>query len=367
MGVSKKRLVKEFLELVRIDSISKEERAIADNIKRKLRGLGFKVREDGAGKKLGGTAGNIIARLPGVKNITPLLFNAHLDTHVPGKNIRPRVARNYIRSSGDTILGADDKAGVAAIMEMLRVVKEEELSHGDLSVIFTVAEEIGLAGAKQLQRRNIKAKAGFAIDGEYLGKVVISAPSQDNLIFHIKGKAAHAGVHPERGISAIKVAAEAIVKLKQGRICKETTANIGTIHGGVATNIVPEEVEVKGEARSRSERKLKKQVRHMREVFKRTCRRHGAKLKVEQIRMYDAFRLDENSLPLRFIRRTGRPFTLVDGGGGSDANVLNKLGVPTVILGVGGRGAHTTKESLFIPDFIAGTEQLVDIVKAAIK
>ncbi|MFH0887212.1 MAG: M20/M25/M40 family metallo-hydrolase, partial [bacterium] len=240
MGINKKRLVKEFVKLVRIDSISKKEGKIAGYIKKELKDLGLRVKEDNAGSKLGGESGNIIGYMKGVKKYPRLLFNAHLDTHIPGENIKPKIRGLKIYSSGDTILGADDKAGVAAMLEMIKVIKEDKISHGDLVILFTVAEEIGLAGAKHLKKKDIAADAGFAIDGGRSNKIVISAPEQVNIEVDIKGRAAHAGVHPEHGLSAIKVAAKAISCIKEGRIDFETTANIGIIKGGMATNIVPE-------------------------------------------------------------------------------------------------------------------------------
>ena len=360
--IDKKRLVKTFKTLVRIDSLSLREAKVARYVQRELEKLG--IRSVRLGKPRGGDTGNIVAFLPG-KGRT-ILLNAHLDTVSPGKNIKPVEKKGIIRSNGMTVLGADNKAGVAAILEVLRTIKQSRLAHPALQVIFTVAEEIGIVGAKTLPARALKADYGFALDGGRINKILNAAPTQVNLTATVIGRAAHAGVHPEQGINAIRVASEAIAKMPIGRIDRETTANIGVIKGGKATNIIPEELELRGEARSHNAVKLRRQIKRMTTLLRQACRRHGAKLKLRTERMYRSFSIDPGSPVVKVVmagmkKQRIRP-VIKPSGGGSDANVFNALGVPTLVLGVGARNLHTTREELVIRDFVRGTDLLLAIV-----
>ena len=244
--VNEERLLNEFIELVQIDSETKHEKKIASVLKKKFTALGLEVTEDNAKEKTGHGAGNLICTLRGNKsNADPIYFTSHMDTVVPGKNIKPSVQDGYIVSDGTTILGADDKAGLAALLEMIKVLKENKLEHGDIQFIITVGEESGLVGAKALDPSLIKAKYGFAVDSDgEVGDIIVSAPTQAKIRAVIKGKTAHAGLEPEKGVSAIQIAAKAIAKMPLGRIDEDTTANIGRFEGGKQTNIVADHVEI---------------------------------------------------------------------------------------------------------------------------
>src|SRR3989338_11179715 len=236
--INKRRLVRTFKRLVRIDSLSLHEGKMVRYLKKELRSIGIRSFE--MGKVRGGEVGNLIAFLPGKGLSHPrIMLNAHVDTVSPGKKIKPFEKSGYIYSDGSTILGADNKAGVTAILEILRVIKEKKLAHPPLRFIFTVAEEIGLLGAKALPEKVLNAEIGLTLGGGDIDQIIVKAPSQYNLSATIIGRAAHAGIHPEEGINAIRVASEAIAKMKLGRIDKETTSNIGVIKGGTATNIIP--------------------------------------------------------------------------------------------------------------------------------
>jgi tripeptide aminopeptidase len=363
--INKQRLVKSFKALVRIDSLSLREAQVARYVQQELKRLGLKSTQ--IGRPPGGDTGNVIAFLPG-KGRT-ILLNAHLDTVSPGKNIKPIERNGIIRSNGKTVLGADNKAGVAAILEVLRTIKQRKLAHPPLQIIFTVAEEIGIVGAKSLPAKTLKAAYGFALDGGAINKILNQAPTQVNLTATILGRAAHAGVHPEQGVNAIRVASEAIAKMRIGRIDRETTANIGVIKGGKATNIIPEEVELRGEARSHDPAKLRRQIKQMTALLRQACRRHGAKLRLRIERMYRSFSVKPNSLVVKLVlagmkKERLRP-VIKPSGGGSDANVFNALGVPTLVLGVGARHLHTTREELVVRDFVRGTELLLSIITEA--
>lgn len=366
--VNKQRLLDEFLELVQVDSASKDERLMADVLKPKLEALGFTVTEDDAGAKIGGTAGNLIAVLEGDKDAPALLFCAHMDRVEPGRGIKPVVQDGVIRSDGTTILAADDVAGIAAVLEAVRTLQEQQIPHGRLEILFTVAEEGGLHGAKNLDPSMLQAKAGYFLDtGGPVGTIVVQAPAQKNFSAIIHGRAAHAGVAPEKGISAILVAAEALTKMKLGRIDEETTANIGVIRGGVATNIIPDRVELKGEARSRNQEKLELQAQHMAEVVKGTCAAYGVEAEVVIKDSYNSFALGAEDyvvqLAMQAAKSLGLEPKLESTGGGSDANIINGYGIPSVILGLGYANVHTTDEHMPVEQLVAAAEYVLQIIK----
>lgn len=366
------RLLQEFLELVQIDSETKDERKIADVLKVKMNELGFTVVEDDSAARNGHGAGNLIATMAGnVPEADPIYFTCHMDTVEPGIGIKPEVRGDgYVYSDGTTILGADDKAGIAALFEMIRTVKERNLSHGDIQFVITAGEESGLVGAKEMDATHIKAKYGYAVDSNgKVGGIVTSAPYQAKLWTTIHGKTAHAGVAPEKGVSAINIAAKSIAAMTLGRIDGETTANIGSFAGGRATNIVCDEVTIVAEARSINPDKLEKQTEHMMTTFADTAERMGGEAKTEVKQMYPGFRFDEQDevvqTAVKAIQNVGRTPELLTSGGGSDGNVFNGAGIPTVTLAVGYEEIHTTNERMPIEELNKLTELLIEIVKVA--
>lgn len=368
MNINEKRLVDEFIELVKIDSVTKDERQIANVLSEKLQGLSFKVIEDDAGKKIGGSTGNLIAVLEGNKNAPPLLFCAHMDRVQPGIGIKPQIQNGIIKSDGTTILAADDVAGIVAILEGIRIIQEQKLPHGRLEVLFTVAEEGGLFGAKNLDYEKLQAKAGYFLDaGGPVGTIITQAPAQKNINFKVHGKAAHAGVAPETGISALLVASHALTKMNLGRIDQETTANIGVVQGGEATNIIPDLVSLEGEARSTNDKKLEEQIKHMTEIMKATCAKYGVSADIDIQDSYGGFTLNESDqvvdLAIRAAQDIGLKPQIKSTGGGSDANIINKYGIPSVVLGMGYTDVHTTSETMPIKQLIAAAEYVISIVK----
>ncbi|HQD71390.1 MAG TPA: M20/M25/M40 family metallo-hydrolase [Limnochordia bacterium] len=370
MHINRERLVNEFLTLVQIDSFAGEEREIADYLRRQLTELGLDVTEDDAGKTIGGSAGNIIAQLPGRSDKPTIMFCAHMDRVAPGKGIKPVVEDGIIRSDGTTILGADDAAGIAAILEALRVVKEAGVPHGSLEVVFTIAEEGGLFGAKALDRSRLKADFAYFLDSnDQVGAIINRAPSHQNLDFTFHGKAAHAGVSPELGINAIRIAAEAIASMNLGRIDHETTANAGVIHGGMATNIVPETCTVKCEARSLDPAKLKTQVDHMMAAAQNSAAKYESKVDIKLTDCYPAYTIPDSHPVIQLAAKACRAIgvnPLTKGtGGGSDANILNGKGLPSVVLGLNYKDAHSTGESMAVEDLVKVTELVVSIIEHA--
>ena len=238
--VDHNRLSNVFKTLVQIDSVSKEEGAFAETLQGIFESLGAEVLIDGAGPKVGSDTGNMIVRFKGTKEgVVPLLLNAHMDTVQPGKGVRVLFSDGTFTSDGSTILGADDKSALAVIIEAIRILQEQEVSHGPLEVVVTICEEIGLLGAKNLDYSLIKARYGYSIDASDTEGIVTQAPAANHIQLKVHGRDSHAGAAPEKGINAIHLASRAISETRVGRIDEETTTNIGLIDGGKATNIVP--------------------------------------------------------------------------------------------------------------------------------
>ena len=371
--INRERLLAEFFELTRIDSPTKNERQIADILKSRLESMGSVVSEDEAGLAFGGNCGNIFAYLKGSLPKAPVvLLSAHMDTVDPCLNIEPVLQNGMITSAGSTILGADDKAGLAPILEALRILQELNIPHGDIQVIFNVAEEGGLHGSKNLDRTLLKADLGFVLDcGGGPGEIILAAPGQDGINVTIKGRASHAGAFPEGGISAIVVAAKAIAGMQTGRIDDETTCNIGTIQGGRATNIVADRVEITCESRSRDLEKLVIQTARMCETFKHYALEVGAVAEIEVIRLYEPYTLAEDSqvvvLASQAAKSAGLKVVFGETGGGSDANNYNRYGVPCAVLGIGMQKSHTTEECIKEEDLYQTARLVVEIIKAAAK
>ena len=348
-------LVDQFVEMVNIASVSRQEGPFAAYAQQVLESLGFTVEFDSAGAQAGSDTGNLIATLPGNPAIEPLMFCCHMDTVTPGVNIQPVIADGVIRSDGTTILGGDDKGGIAAIFAGIRRIQERGVAHGPLQVVLTICEEVGMHGAKGLDYRKILAKRAFVLDaGGPVGQIVVQGPAKDTIRARVQGRTAHAGLSPERGVSAIQVAARAIDRMKLLRIDAETTANIGRIQGGTASNIVADQVEVLAEARSLCNAKLDAQSAHMKACFEEAAQEFGVTANVSIDRSYAAFKLTAADpavkLGIEAVQSLGLTPELVSTGGGSDCNIFNAHGLTAVDLSIGMSDVHTCQESLRIAD-----------------
>jgi len=355
--IDQQRLLRTFISLVQIDSPSGDEAAIAQDLEGRFRGLGMSVKRD--------ELNNLVAKLPGEG--PAVLLAAHMDTVMPGRGIKPVVKDGVVCSDGTTVLGADDKAGITVILEVLKTIVERRLPHPPLEIVITVQEELGLVGAKGLDKTGLQAQMGISLDtGGPPGTIVVSAPTQDSLQAVIHGKAAHAGSAPEKGTNAILVAAEALCEMPLGRIDLETTANIGIIKGGTARNVVPDRVEMLGEARSLQLSKLQEQTAKMVNALQGAAGRHGATAEITVERAYDGYALDESNAVVRGLanacRVVGVEPTFVPSGGGSDANIFNAHGMQVVNLGVGMDDVHTTDEHVAVADMVAAAEILLSFV-----
>ncbi|CAM4508938.1 M20/M25/M40 family metallo-hydrolase [Paenibacillus macerans] len=369
--INETRVIGQFLELVQIDSETKHERLIADYLKNKLSELGLGLVEDGSQAETGHGAGNLIATLAasGSVDAEPFLFSCHMDTVEPGKGIKPVVGEDgWIRSDGTTILGADDKAGLAVLLEVIQVLRERNIPHGKIQFVISAGEESNLRGARALDVKHLDAKFGFALDtnGE-VGTICVGAPTLARVEIEIFGKSAHAGVNPEDGISAIQVAGKAIARMNLGRIDDETTANIGKFEGGGPTNVVPDHVKLYGEARSLSQVKVERQLEEMKEAVEAVCREYGAKGNFHSEIMYRGFLISEEETALRIARKAAAALDMSGdtfvSGGGSDANVLNGYGIPTVNLAIGYENIHTTEEKIKADDIVKAAEFALEIVR----
>ncbi|MDO4333542.1 MAG: M20/M25/M40 family metallo-hydrolase [Eubacteriales bacterium] len=348
--VNKDRLVKEFAELVEIDSVSFRERKMADVLIQKLEELGFSVREDDAAKKIGSDAGNLYAYRKGTLEGEPLLFSSHMDTVEPGSGKHAVLHDDgTITSEGDTVLGADDVAGLASILEAVRTLQENDIPHRSLEILFTVAEESYGKGSSVFDYDTISARQAYVLDiSGPVGRASLQEPTLISFEISVKGKAAHAGFAPEEGVHAIAAAAAAITKIRQGRLDDETRVNIGKIEGGQATNIVPDLVTVKGEIRSYRHESALAQMEEIRRIFEETAKSFGAEAKVRDEVILQAYRVEEDEAVVqRFLRvceSLGLDGRLTKTFGGSDNNSFLRHDIRGIVLACGMNQVHSTIE-----------------------
>ncbi|MFN3650809.1 MAG: M20/M25/M40 family metallo-hydrolase [Armatimonadota bacterium] len=365
--INEARVRETFLDLVRFNSPPGQEGEVARYCAEALRDAGFLCQKD--------AAGNLIAQKAGTVSGAPrIFFSAHMDTVQPTEGLEVREEDGIFRTGGTTILGADDKAGLTQILEGVRVLEEHGIPHGDLQVVFTTGEEVGLLGARALAIEVVAGSIGFVFDASGpTGTVITGAPTHDKLEVRLQGRASHAGFVPEKGISAIRMAARALDRMRLGRIDPETTANIGTISGGTADNIVAEEAILTLEARSRNREKLDAQVAHMRECLEEAAAHYGGSVEIRHEREYQGYTWERGDLPLSLAAAAWRNVPASRGeeptfrptGGGSDANVFNARGVPAVVCTCGYADAHSVKEHIPVADLLAGAEWVVRIAEAA--
>ena len=354
--INQDRLIETFTDLIRINSPSFNEREIGDFLKKKLEYTGCTVEFQEYDRSF-----NLIAIKKGTNpNIPPLLLSGHMDTIEPTEGIAFSIEEGIIRTTGNTVLGADDKSALAQILEVLTVINEKEIPHGDLEIVFTSAEENGLFGAKNLDFTRLRRKHALVLDSSgNVGSIVIAAPTHHTYEMKITGKAAHAGIEPEKGISAIRVAARIISEVSDGRINAGTTANIGVIKGGTATNVVPKEVIIKGELRSQNEGDLEKTKQALFNIAEIVAKQNGAQLEIASREEYKAFRIDENDPFLRFLDETYKECGLepvhTTTGGGSDANIFNQNGIMAINISTGMQKVHSTEEHIHIKDLYNGS------------
>jgi tripeptide aminopeptidase len=359
-----------FLELAAIPSPPGEERAVADAVLRYLRELGLQPDEDDCGPEIGSTMGNIYARLEPTAEGTPLFFCAHLDTVPPDGPLEPVVADGFVRNAGGTILGADNKAAVVAMLEGVRRVLAENRPHAGIELLFTPKEEVGLIGAYAFDQDRLHAQLGYVYDqAAAIGEIILGAPWSQSIEARFHGRAAHAGMFPEEGRSAIHAAARAIADLRLGRVDDETTANVGVISGGTGGNIVPEWCTFLAEARSQDERKLSAMVQEMLDAFSFAATATDCEVETTARKSYRGYRFKQDDevvqLAATALERCGFSPSFALSGGGADANVFNERGLSCVNLANGMTDIHTPDERISVEDLDAMVDVTLALVTSA--
>jgi len=359
--VNEDRLIKTLFELVRIDSPSGEEQAMANDLKDRLQSLGFDVGLDGYG--------NVIGKLG---NDDAILLSAHMDTVEPGRGINPRVDGVTVVSEDSTILGGDCKAGIAAILEGLTAALESGVSLKSVEVAFTRQEEIGLIGARNLDFSRIDSKNAVVFDGEGPPtQITSSSPTHVSFDIEVTGRAAHAGVEPEKGLSSIRVSSELIVRLPQGRIDDETTFNIGVINGGSVTNAVPEKTMIRGEFRSHNPMTMNNlssdvnnAIEDVKELFPE------ARLDLTMNTQFESYSIAESDPAVDLLATAygvlGQGFTMLPSGGGTDGNVFRMHGINAAVVGMADHNAHTVREYVSIPELVNAAELCEVLVRVSV-
>ena len=360
-----------FTELAAVPSPPGEERAVADLVSRYLQDCGLDVDEDGCGPQIGSTIGNLYTRIEPTAAGEPLLLCAHLDTVPPTGAIEPVLDDGVVRNAAGTILGADNKAAVAAMLEATRAIVAERRPHAGIELLFTPKEEVGLFGAYAFDHTRLRARTGYVYDqAAPIGVVILGAPYSQSLEVTFHGRAAHSGMQPEDGRSAIAAAARAISEFRLGRVDEDSTANVGTISGGTATNIVPEWCTFVAEARSQDERKLADLIQEMQDAITFAAGIAECDVETKARKSYRGYRFAKSdravSLAAGALARSGHTVTYELSGGAADANVFNERGLEVVNLGNGMADIHTPAEHISVADLEAMVGVTLALVESAL-
>jgi tripeptide aminopeptidase len=363
-------VVEEFMALASLNSPPRRESPVAAYLVARLRELGLDPVVDDSAPLTGSDTGNIIVRVPGNTTGPTILLCAHMDTVGPTEGMTPILRDGVIYSNGKTVLGADDKAGIAIILAVLTELQAENAPHGDVEIVFSVQEEVGLFGVKYLNA-DLRAAFGYVLDsGEEVGCIVNQAPAKVDLDFVLEGKAAHAGVCPEKGINAIFAAASAVARLRSGRIDAQTTLNVGVIRGGTVRNIVPDRAEVAIEVRSTDRKKLDREVEAVLAAFDDAATTSGARLTVRREEPFETFTVPQTHPVVvnafRAARSIGIEPCLRPTGGGMDANIFNSRGLSCVGLGLGVTDAHSPHEHISVAQIEAGVRFVKALLMEAV-
>ncbi len=360
--IDRERIISEFTELVEIDSPSFGERKMADRLRSKLEGIGFLVSEDEAGGFYGSDCGNLYGYLKGELPGEPLLFSGHMDTVAPAQGKKAVVQSDgRITSEGNTVLGADDIAGLVSILEAIRSLREEGLPHRDIEVLLPIAEEVYAKGSAVFDYSNIKAKEAYVLDlSGRVGRAAYTAPSILSFTAVIQGRAAHAGFSPEEGIHSIAIASKIINQMKLGRVDSDTTINIGTISGGVATNIIPESCKIEGEIRSFQHDKALGCLEEIKSLFISEIEHVGASLQWEEAINCIAYETKLNSKTAQRYKaaceQAGLTAEFIRTFGGSDHNVFATKGIEGLVIANAMNSVHSCEEYTEVEELIKSTQ-----------
>lgn len=362
-------VVDEFIALASLNSPSRKEGRVAGYLVGRLHEMGIDATVDDSAARSGSDTGNIIARLPGNAAGPTILLCAHMDTVGPTEGMVPALRDGIVYSNGETVLGADDKAGIAVILAVVSRLMADAVPHGPMEILFTVQEEVGLFGAKYLQEE-LKAAFGYILDGDGpVGNIINRSPSKVDLDLVVEGKAAHAG-RPDTGINAIVAASSAVARLRTGRIDAETTSNVGVISGGKARNIVPDRAEVAIEVRSTDLEKLEREVDAVLDAFHEAAAASGARLRIRRETSFETFTIPKThpvvANAFRAAHAVGIEPRLWTSGGGMDANVFNLRGLPCVGLGLGTEEPHSPTETIPVAQLEAGVRFVEALIAGAV-
>lgn len=352
-------MIKQFMEMVQIASESGEEATYIDYLLEEFKKIGADARKDGYG--------NLIAKLPakGCTGKQAILLSCHADTVKPGQDIKPVLKDGVIRSGGDTILGADDKAGIAEMLEALRTADVRP----PIEVAVSRQEEVGLLGVKNLDYSQLTAKRGFLLDNDELETIVIGGPSYFAIDVEIKGRAAHAGMEPEKGINAILAASKAIVALKLGRLDHETTANVGVIKGGIIRNGVPDSASFLAECRSLNHEKGQKLAEEMRKTIQEQVESINASAVIKIENLCKAVDIPNDSWTVlaakKALKKVGIDARTTFITGFTDASIYNNKGIEMAVVGIGARLEHSCQEHIYVSDMEKALQMMVEILRLA--
>lgn len=361
--INKEKLVKTFVELVEISSPSWHEKKVMDYVIKRFKALGGVCTTHKCGE-----SHNLLIKISGDSKRNPILLSGHMDTVIPCENVKAVVTDTKISSDGKTVLGSDDKAAIAIFIEAFEYIKDKKIPHGDVEILLTCAEELGLKGIKGFDLNLLKSKFGFVFDSSGdIGRIIVKAPFHSNMKINIKGRASHAGMAPEKGINAIRVLSEIITLLPNGRIDDETTLNVGIISGGRATNIVAEEAVCELEVRSIKKNKMLDVEKNVKASVKTICSKYGAKASIERTLEYEGFIISETDPVAQLTADAMKKIKLkpefVAMGGGSDTNIINSSKIRAINLSCGMQKIHSTEEFILIKDLINGTRLAISIIE----
>ena len=372
ININEERLKNTFIELVSVPCPSCDEKQEAELLVKKLKELGMEPQVDRAGEQCGGTTGNVWGFLKGdVPGALRLFFEAHMDSVAPTTGTNVIEKDGVLYSDGTTTLGGDDKSGVAAVLEAMQCIIENDLPHGDIQVCFTIGEETGSYGVRYMDKTMIQADAGYCMDcGGHPGAIFNASPKAINLKLKVKGKSAHAGLEPEKGINAIMLAADALHALPAyGRIDEETTLSVDMIDGGLAPNIVPEACEIVIDMRCPNQTKLERLKNETVEIFRNVVEAKGGVVEVAVKEVAPGVNLNTDHATVKLAataaEKLGFPVSTGFTGGCSDANFLCGMGLPTVLLATGMDKIHTTEERLALEDLYNAASWVLGIVEEA--
>jgi len=368
MGIEQSsRLIEIFIDLVSIDAVSGQEKPVADYIRSFLDKLGVNVIEDGAGEKSGGNSGNLIASVPGTGDHSLVAFMAHMDTIQSTAGVHPVVDDGMIRSDGRTILGADNRAGIAIILYAIESLKENSVNSSPFEAIFTIGEETGLFGSTHLELRKMQSRTIFILDSSASpGSYVLIAPGAYEFEINLIGKTSHAAVNPQNGVNALKMAGELIHRIQLGQVDDATTFNFGKIIGGEANNLVPSKINLSGEIRSLKSNSFDHHFQHLEKVLESIIMQHNGSYNISKREAFPGYQLSEDSATIKKLYQSMKKLGLkplpLKYKGGSDANILNNRGLHAVNLGIGAKKPHSPNEFIKVSDMAIMSDLVCDLV-----